>query len=159
MANHSVFGLVKFFAMVSHVSLAKLTLPYYACGALVMGVALFGRLWKMPVANQLLAVTAFMVMLPPVSYFYTLVHLYAPLVVLVFVAIREDRAGVRVPGLALFLPLLATFMLFTFPRVFLFGGLIQGGMLIWLFACALRYPFRLDRSPASVSTLPTPPRT
>ena len=47
----------------------------------------------MPVANQLLALTAFMVMLPPISYFYTLVHLYAPWVVLVFVAIRAGRRG------------------------------------------------------------------
>lgn len=150
LANHSVFGLAKFAAMVTHVPLAKLTLPYYACGALVMGLAFFGKLWKMPVANQILAVTAFMVMLPPVSYFYTLVHLYAPLVVLMFVAIRAERVGVRVEGLRLttllFLPLLATFMLFSFPRVLLFGGLIQGGMLVWLFICALQFPFDVDRT-------------
>ena len=47
----------------------------------------------MPQSNQLLAVTAFMVMFPPVSYFHTLVHLYAPLLVLLFVAIRAERVG------------------------------------------------------------------
>lgn len=149
MANHSVFGLAKLMAMVTHVPLAKLTLPYYLCGAVVMGVAFFGRLWRMPVANQLLAVTTFMVMFPPVSYFYTLVHLYAPLLMLMFVAIRAQRAGVQVEGLRLtmllLLPLLATFMLFSFPRVLMFGGLVQGGMLVWLFICALQFPLDVGR--------------
>jgi len=148
MANHSMFGLAKLAAMISGVPLAKLTLPYYTCGALVFGVAWFGRLWRMPVANQLLALTAFMVMLPPVSYFYTLVHLYAPLAVLVFVALDAGKAGVRVPGLTLtmmmFVPLCASFMLFTFPRVFLFGGLVQGAMLGVLFLCAVQFRFSAE---------------
>jgi hypothetical protein len=144
MANHSVFGLAKLAAMLSGIPLARLTLPYYACGAVVMGAAFFGRLWRMPVANQLLGVTAFMLMLPPVSYFYTLVHLYAPLAVLLLAGVDAERMGVKVAGLRLtlllFLPLLATFMLFTFPRVFLFGGLVQAALLVWLFGCALRFP-------------------
>src|SRR6202012_1108691 len=118
---------------------------YYALGALVFAFAFFQRLWKMPMANQLLAVTAFMLLLPPVSYFYTLVHLYSPWLVLVFVAVRADRAGVRIPGLQttilLFAPLFASFMLFTYPKVILFGGLIQGGMLVVLFLCAVTFPF------------------
>jgi len=144
-ANHSLFSLAKLAALIAGLPLATLTLPYYACGAMVMGWAFFARLWKMPVANQLLAVTAFMVVLPPISYFYTLVHLYAPWLVLVFVAIRADRAGVRVPGLKLtvllFVPLFASFMLFTYPRVLLFGGLVQAGLLVTLFLCALQFPF------------------
>ena len=92
-ANHSVFGMVRFGAKIVGFPPAKLPLAYYGGGALVMGLAFFGRLWKMPVANQLLAVTAFMVMFPPVSYFYALVHLYAPFLVLLFVAIRAEQAG------------------------------------------------------------------
>ncbi len=148
MANHTAFDLAKFAAMLTGVPLAKLTLPYYACAALVLGVVFFGRLWRMPMANQLLALTAFMVMLPPVSYFYTLVHLYAPWVVLVFVAIRAEKAGVKLPGLRLvmllFVGLFASFMLFSFPRVFLFGGLVQGGMLIVLFLSAVQYPLGVE---------------
>ena len=49
------------------------------------------------------------------------------------------------PGLRLvmllFVGLFASFMLFSFPRVMLFGGLVQGGMLILLFLCALTFPF------------------
>ena len=153
-ANHSAFGLVKLVAMVAGVPLAKLTLPYYACAAVVLGWAFFARLWSMPVANQLLAVTAFMTMLPPISYFYTLVQLYAPLLVLLFVAIRADRACVQVPGLKmtvlLFVPLLGSFMLFTFPRVFLFGGLVQACLLGMLFACAMRFQFAVDGAEAGV---------
>jgi hypothetical protein len=144
-ANHSVFGLAKFFAMAVGLPLTKLTLPYYACGAALMSWAFFARLWRMPVANQLLAITAFMVALPPISYFYSLVHLYAAWVVLVFVAIRAERNGVRVKGLeavmALMVGLFASFMLFTFPRVGLFGGLVQACLLVALWLCAVELPF------------------
>jgi hypothetical protein len=144
-ANHSIFGLVKVMALVAHVPLAKLTLPYYACGAVVLGLAFFGKLWKMPVANQLLAVSVFMVSLPTVSYFHTLANLYAPLVVLMFVAIEAEKAGVRVPGLTgmvmMFVPLFASWTLFTFQHVFVFDGLVQAVLLAGLFLCAVEYPF------------------
>jgi len=144
-ANHSVFGLAKFVALAMGLPLAKLTLPYYACGAALMGWVFFGRLWRMPMANQLLALTAFMVALPPISYFYALVHLCAAWVVLVFVAIRAGKVGMRVKGLrmamALLVPVFASFMLFTFPRVGLFGGLVQACLLVGLWLCAVEYPF------------------
>jgi hypothetical protein len=144
-ANHSAFTLVKLAAMMTGVPLAWLTLPYYLLGAGAMGAAFFGRLWRMPEANQLLAVTAFMVMFPAVSYFHTLVHLYAPLLVLLFVAIRAERAGVQVRGLRLtvmlFVPLFAAFTLLLFPRVYVFDGLVQAALLVAIFGCAMRYPF------------------
>jgi len=145
LANHSAFTLAKLAGMMAGVPLARLTLPYYGFGAAAMGWAFFRRLWRMPEANQLLAVTAFMVMFPPVSYFHTLVHLYAPLLVLLFLAIRAERAGVQVRGLKLtvmlFVPLFAAFTLFKFPRVLLFDGLVQAALLVALFGCALRFPF------------------
>jgi hypothetical protein len=111
----------------------------------------------MPEANQLLAVMAFMVMFPPVSYFHTLVHLYAPLVVLLLVAIRAERAGVVVRGLKgtvlLFVPLFAAFTLFLFPRVFIFDGLVQAALLVALFGCAMRYPFAVGEAEA-VANMP-----
>jgi hypothetical protein len=153
-ANHSAFTLAKLAAMMTGVPLAWLTLPYYACGAAVMGWAFFGKLWRMPMANQLLAVTAFMVMFPPVAYFHTLVHMYAPLVVLLFVAIRAERAGVQVRGLnltvMLFVPLFAAFTLFKFPRVLLFDGLVQAALLVAIFGCAMRYPFAVPEVKAEI---------
>ena len=44
----------------------------------------------------------------------------------------------------LFVPIFASYMLFTFPRVFLFGGLIQGCLILWLFGCALCFPFSAE---------------
>jgi len=41
--------------------------------------------------------------------------------------------------LLLFLPLFASFMLFPFPRVWLFGGLVQSARLVVLFLCAVQY--------------------
>jgi hypothetical protein len=144
-ANHSAFGLLKVVAMMVGFPPARLTLPYYACGALAMGMVFFGRLSKMPAANQLLAVCVFMVLFPPISYFHALVHLYPPLLVLIFLAIRAEQAGARVRGLKmtvmLFVPLFASFTLFTFPRVLLFDGLIQAGLLVALFVCAMRFAF------------------
>jgi len=103
----------------------------------------------------------FMVMFPPVSYFHTLVHMYAPLLVLLFVAIDEqkavaERAGVRVAGLQgtvlLFVPLFAAFTLFLFPRAFVFDGLVQAALLVAIFGCAIRFPFAVDGAVANVYT-------
>jgi hypothetical protein len=115
---------------------------YYAAGAVVFAVVFFGRLWRMPRANQLLAVTVFMVMLPPVSYFYALVHLYAAWVVLMFLAVKA-RNPVRGLGAAilLFVPLFGSFTLLTFRGVWLFGGLVQACLLGAMFVCAVWFPF------------------
>ena len=86
-----------------------------------------------------------MVALPTISYFHTLVNLYAPLLVLFFIAIRTERAGVRVDGLStailLFIPLFASFHLFTFPTYFLYCGILQTILLFILFLYAVQYPF------------------
>lgn len=145
--NHSMFGWAKLAATVAGLPMSKLMLPYYIVGALIFAVFFFGRIIKMPVANQLLAVTSFMIMFPPVSYFYTLVHLIAPWLVLVFLAIRAERMGVRIRGLnatiLLFLPMFACFMLFTFPTIYLYGGLVHAAVLAALFLSSATYPFAL----------------
>jgi hypothetical protein len=142
--NHSFFTWVKTAAMVSGHSAAALTVPYYLCGAAVFAL-LITRLRKRPVANQLLGVSVFMVLLPPISYFYTLVHLYAPWLVLVMLAVRAARAGMLIPGLhttiLLFLPLFACFTLFTFKTYLIFGGLMQGACLVALLICSAHFVF------------------
>jgi hypothetical protein len=144
-ANHSWFLLVKLAAVIFGASALKLVKAYYVCGGLLFVAVFFGRLRKMPVANQLLGASVFMLTLPTISYFHTLVNLYAPLLVLFFVAIRADRAGVRIDGLStailLFIPLFASFQLFTFPTVFLYCGIVQAILLLVLFLYALQYPF------------------
>ena len=145
--NHSFFTWVKAVAIVAHHPPDGLIPTYYVCGGLLFGLLYFGRLGKLPVPNQLLGVTAFMLLLPTISAFYTLVHLYAPLLVLIFLALEADRARVRVPGLnfsiLLFVPICACYTLFTFRSVLLFGGLLQGGCLVVLLLCSLEYAFTL----------------
>jgi hypothetical protein len=144
-ANHSAFGLVKVLAVGMGWPAAGLVPVYYTVGAVVFAGVFFGRLWRMPRANQLLAVSLFMVMLPPVSYFYALVHLYAVFVVLMFCAIWAERNAVSVRGLGtmilLFVPLFGSFTLLTFRGVWMFGGLVQAGLLIVMFFLAARFPF------------------
>jgi Glycosyltransferase family 87 len=146
-ANHSLIDLAKIVAMILHYPLNKLMLPYFACGAAVMGLAFFGKLWKMPVANQLLAVSAFMVMFPSISYYHALVHMYAPLLLLGWIAIQAQRTGISVKGLGgtimLFVPLFVAFPVLTFPKAILYCGVIQSLVLLMLFFCALEYPFAM----------------
>lgn len=145
-ANHSIIGLAKVVALMAHFPLDKLGPLYYLLGAVVMVFAFFGKLWKMPTTNQLLAVSAFMVMFPPISYYHALVHMYAPLATLAWVAIRARRERVRVRGLLgtimLFVPLFGAFSLFTYPTAILYCGLIQSLVLLAIFFCALEYPFQ-----------------
>jgi hypothetical protein len=144
-ANHSLFLLIKLAASVAGRSALMLVKPYYVCGGLFFAAIFFGRLRKMPVANQLLGVSVFMLTLPTISYFHTLVNLYAPLLVLFFLAIRADRTGLRIPGLSttvlLFVPLFASFQLFTFPSILLFCGVVQAVLLLLIFLYAVQYPF------------------
>lgn len=147
-ANHSFFGVAKIIAMIMHLPLQRLTPIYYLCGAVVMAWAFFGKLWKMPVTNQLLAVSVFMVMFPPISYYHTLIHLYAPLLLLIFLAIQSAKSKVTVRGLQqtmlLFVPLLVPYTLLTFPSFLMFCGIIQALVLAALFVCALQFPFATE---------------
>jgi Glycosyltransferase family 87 len=144
-ANHSAFGWVKVLAVVFGWDAGRLVMGYYCVGAVVFAAMFFGRLWRMPRANQLLGVSVFMVMLPVVSYFYSLVHLYAVWVVLVFVAVRASRDGVRVRGLGvamvMFVGVFGSFTLLTWRGVWMFGGLVQACLLGVLFVCAGLFPF------------------
>jgi hypothetical protein len=147
-ANHSAFVPVKFVTLVAGGWKAPSTNFYYLAGGLIFVALFFGKVRKMPVINQVLVVTTFMVILPPISYFYTLVHLYAPFLMLVFLAIRAERAGIRIPGLTgtilLFVPIFAAFTIFTYPKVFLFGGLIQAATLICLLLRAAQFPLSTE---------------
>jgi hypothetical protein len=146
-ANHSAFEWVKVAARVE--GWAVVMPAYYAAGLTLFAAAWFARLRYLSRANRLLAVTVFMLLLPPVSYFHALVHLYAPLVVLLLAAIDAQRQGKQVRALGvthdLILVTMSSFTLMTFPRFCLFGGLIQGLALAGLFGCAILAPFESSR--------------
>ena len=146
-ANHSLMNLAKLAALVANYPMSRLSLPYYAAGAAFLGIVMTTRPWSLPPANQLLAVSSFMVMFPPMSYYHALVHMYAPLVVLGWVSIRAARARFEVPGLRntmlLFVPLFVPFPLLMFRNAFIFCGMIQSLVLLTLFFCAVQYRFEV----------------
>ena len=152
-ANHSTIDIAKLAALILGYPLKKVALVYYGAGAVIFTAAFFGKLWRMPAANQLLAVSAFMAMFPAISYYHALVHLYAPLVLLGWVAVRAQRASIEVAGLRatmlLFVPLFVAFTVLTYPTLFLFCGLLQAFVLGLLFLCALQYRFEVPDSAAA----------
>ena len=88
--DHSLFSVVKVLAFDSGRGLAGLAPGYYlGCAAVFASLFLF-RVRRLPWLNQLVFLSVAMVLLPPVSYVYTLVHLYVPSV---FVAVLLAGEG------------------------------------------------------------------
>jgi hypothetical protein len=120
--NHSLFTLVKFgvvglrramHPMVIHNhadfllrkgmerALLDTTFTAYVALAALFGLVLyFGWMRRLPMLNQLVALTACAVVLPPLSADYTLLHLLLPFALLCLYATQRWRAGVAVPGLS-----------------------------------------------------------
>ena len=101
--DHSLIGVLKSFSSVTlPEELAPETLStivrFYMPLAAFVGIILYiCRIRKLPIINQVICLTVAAIVLPPVSYDYTLLHLYVPWALLVMVAI-ESR-GRNVPGL------------------------------------------------------------
>jgi hypothetical protein len=58
----------------------------------------FFRIWRMPVINQVLFLTVACIFLPPVSFEYTLLHVFVPLGMLTLLAVDLARRGVPMPS-------------------------------------------------------------
>ena len=114
--DHSMFGLCKYILHArGHVAWPPSLISIYLTLVAVSGVILwFWRIRKMPILNQVTALSVASVLLPPLSHDYTLMHLYAPWVMLVMLA-----SSVRTKGIALGLFCFA--LLFT-PESFLIHG-------------------------------------
>ena len=116
--DHSLFGVVKVaLAFSEHRlgltpyltdSVRSLMLScYLALVGLLGTIAYFVRIRFLPFANQLLCLSIASILFPPVSFDYTLMHLYAPWVVLTLVAFQAQREKVSVRGLLAAFTLLA----------------------------------------------------
>lgn len=155
-SNHSWYTLSKVVvAKVAGGAPGTLAKPYYVCGAVLFAVVFFGRVRRMPVANQLVVVCLFMLLMPPVSYFHPLTNLYAPWFVLLFLAIRAERAKVHVPWLhatiLLFLPLFWSFTLYSDPKLSIYGALVQCCLMTVLFVVGVAFPFAEPASEAAIT--------
>jgi len=102
--SHSLFSVLKFaIALISRLlgsqanqALLNVALRMYMVAAAVAGIALyFGIIRKLPILNQLLALTVCAVLLPPLSADYTLLELLLPFGLLCFYAVESQRSDLN----------------------------------------------------------------
>lgn len=125
-------------------------LRIYLLVSAAAGLLLFvARIRKLPTANQVLCLTVACILLPPVSYDYTLIHLYAPFaLVLVVLLSGQDRSRAMRATLTLFAFVLSWQSEFIWHGV-RFGGQTKAVALLLLFCVALVHPFPLPGEAAA----------
>ena len=143
--DHSLFSVVKVLALQAGRLPGTLTRTYYLVSALVFGGLFLFRVRRLPLLNRLLFFTIAMVLLPPVSYEYTLVHLYVPALLL---AVALAKGGAT-PTRAGFWLLAALLFLLLPANVLSLGATAMRGQLqgLALLAAAMLACFRLHPAP------------
>ncbi len=139
--DHSLFGLIKLcFYDSHHLDQVPHALKFFLAVVAPVGALLwFVRIRKLPVTNQVLALSTASILLPPISHDYTLMHLYAPWAMLVLLALSARLRGM---GIAF-----TCFALLFTPQSFLivngvrYAGEFKALVLLLLFVVALRFPF------------------
>jgi hypothetical protein len=169
--DHSAFAIVKELLLIfrQHLfseSAAQVLyyLPWlngYMAVAAATGLILF--FWKirtLPRANQILALTVATVLLPPVSYDYTLVFLYIPWGVLILVSIATKNVG-KVRGLVFGFVCMAFLMAPESFAVVIYSiriaGQLKAIVLLILFIVSLSCPFEEPASDSDHVQLPQVP--
>ncbi len=151
--DHSLFATFKFFLLLRthlpHASavpngarLGQLA-SVYLFSAAAVGVLLYTTfIRKLPVVNRILCLTTASILLPPVSFDYTLLQLYAPWALLVFYTLERQSSLTRglTATLCSFAILLAPETEFIWNEES-FGGQIKAVTLLVLFILALYYRF------------------
>ena len=132
--DHSLFGLLKAATVLLHLDylnqsfLAPTTLTAYLAAATALLLVICLRLRRLPVLNQVIALSVVTVLLPPVSFDYTLLNLYAPWGLLVLFALKTPPATVH--RLSTLAPLLVSFaILFAPVSELIFRGVPLGAQL------------------------------
>jgi hypothetical protein len=149
--DHSLFCVLKRLLPKMLVSrLAQVLTVYFAVAAIAGIVLFFGKIRKQPLVNQILCLSIAAIVLPPASFDYTLLHLYAPFALLCFVALqhyRRSSSGSLPRGLSAAFILLA-FLLAPQSEFILnglrFAGQIKAIALAALFFIGLCFPFPLS---------------
>jgi hypothetical protein len=100
--DHCLFSPFKYLAYTQHVSPAPWRTTYYLCAA-TLALLLFLRIRTLPFLNRLVFLVAAMVCLPPVSFTYTLVHLYLPMLLLLGALAASTKPPTALAALALLL--------------------------------------------------------
>lgn len=148
--DHSLFALVK--VVLSGISVhllhrdpsghaLSIALSIYLSVLTLIGTALyFTTIRRLPIVNQIICFTVAITLLPPASYDYTLLHLYAVLALLLFVSVEDST----LPGLTAAFVCLAFLLCATNQFAYhmqSISGPIKCAALFVLFCIALRYSF------------------
>jgi hypothetical protein len=161
--NHSLFAPIKFSLValnrVLHAStwnerqpaLLQITYNIYLALAGAFGVvAYFGRIRGMPMLNQVFALTACAVLLPPFSVDYTLLQLFLPLGLLCIYTVESWRKNLVPTGVrTCFVCFALLYPIGSFFTIrYRFGSMVRCFALTALLIAVLRHPFpwaELDR--------------
>jgi hypothetical protein len=155
--DHSLFAVYKHsWPHLRDTEISRTILNLYLAVAAVSGTVLyFARIRHLPIINQVICLCIASVLLPPVSYDYTLMHLYVPWGLLVLFAQEQWNRKNDVPGLTVafvcFAVLMAPESEFIYHAV-RFGGQIKAITLVALMYLALKYPF--DESALDLTNAP-----
>jgi hypothetical protein len=106
-SDHSFFGLVKLATLHWRPDYFAWARPYSITVALLSLALYVARIWRMPLVNQVLALSVLSVTIAPVSYDYTLLNLYPAFAMLAVLALRQQRGEAAVPFLTVFMALFA----------------------------------------------------
>jgi hypothetical protein len=148
--DHSLFGIYKRFAhhLPPPEQLGHIANIYLAIAA-VSGIALyFLKIRYLPLINQVLCLTIASILLPPISYEYTLMHLYIPWAMLVLFAQEQSSTGSQIRRAIR--GLTAAFVCFAIllspmgeliHHATRYGGQIKALVLVCLMVVGLQYPF------------------
>lgn len=147
--DHSLFSVYKQICKPNTERLQQIA-PLYLLLAGVAGVVLFfTRIVRLPLANQVVLLTVATILLPPVSFDYTLLHLYTPLCFVLTLGPRLDTTKQGRLILLLFALLLAPLTEFIWHGERL-EGQIKALLLLALFVAGLIWHFDGSDLPASL---------
>ncbi len=119
--DHSFFGLIKFLTLSWHPNVDHWVRPYTITAGLASLILYFTRIWRIPVVNQVIALSVLNVMLAPISFDYTLLNLYPALALLAIVVLRAEQGlAPKVPYANAYLLLFA--LVFTPESYIIFHG-------------------------------------
>ena len=155
--DHSLFSLLKRVLSLNaaHTPLAsRLYFRVFAFGGLVL---YFLRIRKLPLANQVVTLTVATILFPPVSFDYTLLHLYTPLCLTLILFWKADPPPTVRWTIVLFALLLSPLTEFIHAGHTL-EGQIKSVLLLALFIVGLIYPISPDESHTETArSLPASP--
>ncbi len=93
--DHSIFALVKFATIASHPDLSPFVPIYMRSMAVLCLLVYFLRIWRLPTLNQIVILSTLSIVIPPVSFEYTLLSLYGSFAILCVASLRAPAAEQR----------------------------------------------------------------